>query len=28
MLTWRALCSDGQPPLSNWQLTMADVELL
>lgn len=27
MLTWRALCSDGQPPLSNWQLTMADVEL-
>jgi L-malate glycosyltransferase len=27
MLTWRALASDGLPPLDNWQLTMGDIEL-
>jgi GNAT superfamily N-acetyltransferase len=28
MLTWRALETDGVPPLSNWSLTMGDIELM
>ena len=27
MLTWRAVCDAGAPPLSNWALTLGDVEL-
>ena len=28
MLTWRALETEGVPPLSNWSLTMGDIELM
>ena len=27
MLTWRAVCDAGPPPLSNWALALGDVEL-
>jgi glycosyltransferase involved in cell wall biosynthesis/GNAT superfamily N-acetyltransferase len=27
ILTWRAACDPGEPPLANWALTLGDVEL-
>jgi hypothetical protein len=27
ILTWRAVCDPGEPPLANWALTLGDVEL-
>ena len=27
ILTWRAVCDHGPPPLSNWDLQLGDVEL-
>ena len=27
VLTWRAVCAAGMPPLPNWELQLGDVEL-
>jgi hypothetical protein len=27
ILTWRAVCDEGPPPLPNWELQLGDLEL-